>query len=89
MSVEEITLAESLRVQSAKQFERLREANKAVNLPNIELHNLQKKMVESYHEFIQEKHNYEKTLEILANEIIKEREKLRKLKKEMLFLEKV
>ena len=40
-------------------------------------------MVESYHEFTQEKHNYEKTLEILANKIIKEREKLWKLKKEI------
>ena len=43
MSVEEITLAESLRTQSAKQFERLREINKIVNLQNIELRNFQKK----------------------------------------------
>ena len=45
MSVEEITLAESLRTQSAKQFERLREINKIVNLQNIELRNFKKKKV--------------------------------------------
>ena len=75
MSVEEIT---------AKQFERLREINKTVNLQNIELCNLQKnKMHEFYSEFIQEKHNYKKTLEIISNEIIREKERLRKIKKEI------
>ena len=75
MSVEEIT---------AKQFERLREINKTVNLQNIELRNLQKnKMHELYSEFIQEKHNYKKTLEIISNEIIREKERLRKIKKEI------
>ena len=40
-------------------------------------------MCESYSEFIQEKHNYEKTLEILSNEIIRVKERLRKIKKEI------
>ena len=83
MSVEEITLAESLRTQSAKQFDRLREINKTVNLQNIELRNFQKKkMCQSYSEFIQEKHNYEKTLEILEI-LIRVKERLRKIKKEI------
>ena len=42
-----------------------------------------KKKCESYSEFIQEKHNYEKTSEILSNEIIREKEQLRKIKKEI------
>ena len=76
-------MAESLRRQSVEQFEKWRNLNKAVNLQNIELQKMPKKMFVLHQEFEDEQNNCQRLLEMLVKEINKQKETLRNVKKEI------